>query len=168
MIEGLIQRWRQLSPRERRLTGLALALAACAMCYLILIEPAWQARQAIAARLPALRLQVAEADTLVLEARALSASVSAAARPSLPALRLRVEQSLESAGLRPSLQQLQATDSLIDVRLRDVSFAAWLVWLDSILKETRLRVADLSVARDTEPGRVTVRLVLELAGGERR
>lgn len=167
MIEALIQRWRQFSPRERRLTWFAFALAACAGTYLALIEPAWQARQAIAGQLPLLRLQVAEADTLVIEARALSASASAAARPSLQALRLRVEQSLESAGLKPALQQMQATDSLIDVRLRDVSFAAWITWLDAVLKETRLRVADLSVMRDTEPGRVSVRLVLELAGGGR-
>jgi general secretion pathway protein M len=168
MIEQLIQRWGQLAARERKLLALALIVAIIAIIHLGLVEPAWQGRDAIEARLPLLRQQVAEADALVTEARALSPAASASARPSLPAVRLRLEQSLEAAGLRGALQQIQSSDTLIDLRLRDIGFSVWLNWLEPVLRETRLRVADLSITRESEPGRVTVRMVLELAGSERR
>jgi general secretion pathway protein M len=167
-MEHLLQRWRQLSSRERRLLVGALVAAACAVVYLLLIEPAWQGREAVQARLPALRTQVAEADLMVAEARRLSSAAAASPRPSLQSVRVRLEQSLEAAGLRPGLQQIQATESLIDLRLRGVPFANWVGWLDAALRETRLRVADLSVTRDAEPGLVSVRMVLELPGGDRR
>lgn len=166
-MEQLLQRWRQFSDRERRLLAGALAAAACALVFLVLIEPAWNGREAVRLRLPDLRAQVAEADLMVAEARRLS-STAAAPRPSLQSVRVRLEQSLESAGLRQGVQQIQATESLIDLRLRGVPFAAWMGWLDAALRETRLRVADLTVTRDADPGMVSVRMVLELPGGDRR
>lgn len=168
MIEQLLQRWRQLSRRERRLLVLTLGIALIAGVYLLLIEPALQGRAAVQSRLPLLREQVAQADLMVGEARRLNSVAAAAPRPSLQSVRLRLEQSLEAAGLRPSLQQIQATETLIDLRFRGVSFALWIAWLETALRETRMRVADLSVTRDTEPGLVSVRMVLELPGGERR
>jgi len=168
MIETLLQRWQQLSSRERRLLGVALGFAGMAVLYLALIEPAWNGRDAVRARLPALRDQVAQADLMVGDVRRLSAAAAAAPRPSLQAVRVRLEQSLESAGLRPALQQIQATESLIDLRFRSVPFAVWMAWLDTALRETRLRVADLSVTRDSEAGLVSVRMVLELPGSDRR
>lgn len=168
VIEQFIQRWFQLAPRERRLIVLAGLVALFGAVYLGLIEPAWRDREAIQARLPGLRQQVAEADALVVEARSLSAAASSAPRPTLQAVRLRLEQSLENAGLRGALQQIQASETLIDLRFRDVTFGTWLEWLDTALRESRLRVADLSINRDTEPGRVTIRVVLEVAGGERK
>ena len=168
MIEQLLQRWQQLSARERRLLAGTLVVAGCAIVFLMLIEPAVNGREAVQARLPALRAQVAEADLMVGEARRLSSIAAAAPRASLQSVRVRLEQSIESAGLRPGLQQIQATESLIDLRFRGVPFATWLNWLDSALRDTRLRVADLSITRDAEPGAVTIRMVLELPGGERR
>ncbi len=167
-MEYLLQRWQQLSSRERRLTVCALVAAACALVCLLLIEPAWHGREAVQARLPALRVQVAEADLMVAEARRLSSAAAASPRPSLQSVRIRLEQSLEAAELRPGLQQIQATESLIDLRLRGVPFANWVGWLDAVLRETRLRVADLSVTRDADPGLVSVRMVLELPGGDQR
>jgi len=167
-MENLLQRWRQLSARERRLLAGALVVSVFALVYLLLIEPAWNGRESVQARLPALRAQVAEADLMVAEARRLSTAAAASPRPSLQSVRVRLEQSLESAGLRAGLQQIQATESLIDLRLRGVPFAAWIGWLDSALRETRLRVADLSVTREADPGLVSIRMVLELPGGDRR
>ena len=168
MIEQLLQRWQQLSARERRLLAGACAVAICALVFLVLVEPAMNGREAVQARLPVLRAQVAEADLMVSEARRLSSAAASAPRASLQSVRVRLEQSLESAGLRAGVQQIQATESLIDLRLRGVSFAALLAWLEPALRDTRLRVADLSVTRESEPGLVTVRMVLELPGGERR
>jgi general secretion pathway protein M len=168
MIEQLLQRWQQLSARERRLLIGALAIAGCAIVFLLLIEPALNGREAAQARLPALRAQVAEADLMVAEARRLSSAAAAAPRASLQSVRVRLEQSIDAAGLRSGLQQIQATESLIDLRFRGIPFATWMNWLDSALRDTRLRVADLSVTRDAEPGMVTIRMVLELPGGERR
>lgn len=168
MIEQFLQRWRLLSGRERRLLVTTLAVALTAVVFLVLIEPAWQGRESAQARLPGLREQVAQADLMAVEARRLNAAAAAAPRPSLQSVRLRLEQSLEAAGLRSSLQQIQATETLIDLRFRGVTFGAWIGWLEAALRETRLRVADLSVTRDADPGLVSVRMVLELPGSDRR
>jgi general secretion pathway protein M len=168
MIETLIQRWRQLAGRERRMLVFAALFACVASVYLLLIEPALQGRDEIESGLPRLREQVAEADLLVGEARRLASAAANTPRPSLQSVRLSVEQSLEAAGLRGSLQQIQASDSLIDLRFRNVLFSAWLNWLDATVRQARLRVADVTVTRETEAGMVSVRVVLELAGSERR
>ena len=86
----------------------------------------------------------------------------------MQSIRLRVDQSIDSAGLRGALQQIQSNDSLIDLRFRGTAFAGWLVWLDGLLRETRLRVSDLAVTRDTEAGLVSIRVVLELPGSAGR
>ncbi len=166
MIEGLLQRWRALAERERRLLGLCAVVVCAAASYLLLIEPAWVGRERIAAQLPGLREQVAQIDLLSAEARSLSAA--ATPRGSMQSIRLRVDQSIDSAGLRGALQQIQSNDSLIDLRFRGTAFAGWLVWLDGLLRETRLRVSDLAVTRDTEAGLVSIRVVLELPGSAGR
>ena len=168
MIESLIERWRQLSARVRRSLIGALLVVAIAGGYMLLVEPAWQGREAANAQLPALRQQVAQADWLAAEAKRLSTAAASAPQTSLQAARSRIEQTLDLAGLRGSIQQIQASDALIDLRLRNIAFAQWLIWLDTTLRETRLRVVDLSVTRETEPGQVSIRLVLELAGTQRR
>jgi general secretion pathway protein M len=160
MLESLMQRWRLMAPRERRLVVATLVIVALALFYLVLLEPAWLGRERLQRELPLLRSQLARVEQLATEARQLGAVQTAGETPQ--AVRARLEQSIDAAGLRPTLAQLQATGSLFDVRFRGVPFEAWLEWLDVASRDTRLRVVDLAVTREASPGLVTARVSLEM------
>lgn len=160
LIERGVQWWAALQPRERRVLGLGGGLTALVVVYLLAFEPAWVGRQRLQAELPALRGQLAQMESLAAEARQLAGQ---AGKPvdSPQQLKLALEQSIKAAGLSSSVSQLAVAGELIDLRFKGVSFADWLVWLDSALRETRLRVVDLAVERDASPGMVTARVTLE-------
>jgi len=105
-------------------------------------------------------------DQLADEVRQLGAAPAGADTPQ--AIRARLEQSIDGAGLRPALAQLQVTGSLFDVRFRGVSHAAWLAWIDLAVRDARLRIVDVSVTREALPGMVTARVSLELPRREDR
>lgn len=165
MIEQLLQKWRGMAPRERRMVAGGAVVVALALVYLLLVEPATLARREIARELPGLRAQVAQMDALAAEAARLA---GAPAGTDVPAqLRARIEESAASAGLA-ARAQVQLVGERIEVRARDVPFAALTEWLDSVLRETRVRVVDATVTRELEPGLVSARLALEAARRERR
>lgn len=166
MIETLMQRWQLLAARERRMVVAGAALLAVAAAWLWLFEPAWQARRALQAELPSLRMQLARIDGLAEEAQRLS--MIPAGNDSPQVLKAQLERSIESAGLSPALGQLAVNGSLFDLRFNRVPHAAWLAWVDTTTREMRLRVADVSVAREVEPGLVSVRLALETSRVEGR
>ncbi|MCM5569639.1 type II secretion system protein M [Burkholderiaceae bacterium FT117] len=166
MLESLMQRWQAMALRERRLVLVAGVFVLSAIVYLLLIEPAWLGRQRLQRELPTLRAQLARIDQLADEARQLGSAPAGADTPQ--AVRARLEQSIDAAGLRPALAQLQQTGSLFDVRFRGVPHAAWLAWIDVAVRDTRLRVVDVSVTRESSPGLVTARASLELPRREGR
>jgi general secretion pathway protein M len=166
MFETLMQRWQAMARRERRTVASGLVVVLVALVYLFLIEPAWQGRQRLQRELPTLRAQLAKVDQLADEARQLGASSAGSDTPQ--AVRARLERSIDTAGLRPSLAQLQQTGSLFDVRFRSVSHAAWLAWIDVAVRDARLRIVDVSVTREAAPGMVTARASLELPRREGR
>jgi len=166
MFETLMQRWQAMALRERRLVLAAAVVVVAAIVYLLLVEPAWQGRERLQRELPALRSQLARIDQLADEARQLGTAPAGADTPQ--AVRARLEQSIDGAGLRPSLAQLQQTGSLFDVRFRGVQHAAWLAWIDVAVRDTRLRIVDVSVTREATPGTVTARASLELPRREGR
>ena len=159
MIAKLLQSWRAMAPRERRLIGAAVLIVLLAAGYLLLLEPAWKGRQQLGKELPVLREQLAQMSALALEARGLAGAPKGADSPQ--ALRNALETSVHAAGLGAGLSQLNASAELFDLRFASVPHAAWLAWLDTALRETQLRVADLSISREATPGLVSVRLVLE-------
>lgn len=166
MFETLMQRWQVMARRERRMVASAVLIVLAALVYLFLIEPAWQGRQRLQRELPVLRAQLAKVDQLADEARQLGASAVGSDTPQ--AVRARLERSVEAAGLKPALAQLQQTGSLFDLRFRSVPHGAWLAWLDVAVRDTRLRIVDVSVTREAAPGVVTARVALELPGREGR
>lgn len=159
MIEAAIQHWRGLAPRERRLVGMAAVVVSLAVVYLALFEPAWQGRGKLQRELPVLRGQLAQVSALAGEAQRLGAMPVAAG--SMEALRASLQQSVKAAGLSGNLAALEVSDGLFDLRFREVPHALWLDWLDTTLRETRLRAATVAVTREAAPGIVSVRLVLE-------
>lgn len=166
MIEAGIQYWRGLAARERRMVTLAGAVLALAVVYLGLFEPAWQGRQKLRTELPALRAQLAQVAALADEARQLGGLAPVAG--SVDALKRSIEQSVRQAGMASNLDAFEVSDGLFDLRFKSVAHAAWLEWLDTTVRETRLRVATVSVTREASPGVVSVRLVFEAPTREGR
>lgn len=166
VLESVLQRWYMLAERERRIIAGGLALLVLAIAWLVLFEPAWLGRRALQSELPTLRTQLAQVEQLAAEANRLGAVSRANDSPQ--ALQAQLEQSIDSAGLRPALEQLSASGTLFDVRFKRVSHAAWLAWLDTTTREMRLRVADVAITREAGTGLVSVRLALEMPrAGER-
>ena len=161
MIEGLLTMWRGASARERRLIGGAGVVLAAAVVFLVLIEPAWQGREALARELPALREQLAQMNALREELRQLAQEPAASAAAG--GLRARVPQleaSLKAAGLDPALRKLELQGELLELRFGAAPHERWFTWLAGLLGEMRLRVVDLSVTRDAGPGLISARVVL--------
>ena len=159
MIESLIQWWRGLARRERRMVTAAIAVVLAAAGYLLLFEPAWRGGRAIEAELPALRRQAARMEAMAGEARRLSSTPPQQA--GLPALRRQLESSVEAAGLKSYLTQVQVNGELIEMKFAGVPYERWLAWVDPALREARLRVVDASVQREATSGTVSARLTLE-------
>jgi general secretion pathway protein M len=160
MLERLLAWWRLLQPRERKMLGLGGGAAALALLFLLAIEPAWVGSRRLGAELPGLRSQLAQIESLAAEARQL-AGRSAQAVDSPQQLKAQLEGSLKAGGL-PDVTVTVAGE-LLDLRFKAVPFEAWLAWLDSALRETRLRAVDVALEREVAPGRVSGRLTLEAA-----
>lgn len=159
MVEGLLAWWRTLSSRDRRILQLALAFLVLVGGWLFAFEPAWNGRQTLARELPALRGELAQMEQLAIESRAAGRQ---ALQPieSTAQLRQRIEQSLKQAELEPAVTQLEASGDLIEARFRQAPFERWLFWLDGAIRDTRLRVVDLSLTREST-GVVSGRVALE-------
>lgn len=149
-----------MTPRERRIVTGGAAVLLVALAWLALFDPAWNGRQRVQDELPTLRAQLAQMEQLAGEARRLAAVPAGSDSPQ--AVKVQLEQSIESAGLRPALSQLSQSGELFDLRFKSVSYAAWLAWLDSAARATRLRVVDAAVTREAGTGIVSVRLALEM------
>lgn len=160
MLETLLIRWQLLAARERRTVIGAAALLAVVLAWLLLFEPAWVGRQRVGGELPALRAQLAQMEQLAGEAQRLGAVPAAGDTPQ--AIQAQLRESIVSAGLAPALAQLTHSGGLFDLRFKSVPYAAWLAWLDSAVRETRLRVVDAAVTREAGIGVVSARLALEL------
>ena len=60
MTDGLIQTWRSLAMRERRMVQSAGVLVLAALVYLVGFEPAWKGTRKLDESLPLLRAQAAQ------------------------------------------------------------------------------------------------------------
>ena len=165
MLETALQRWQSLAPRERRLVSVAAMLVGLYAFFALLIEPAWNRRATLDQELPRLRAQLAQVEQLAHEAQRLSQA--AGQRDTADTVRLRLERSIEQAGLKPHLGRLDMGDTLVEIAFQGVPHAQWLGWLEAVLRESRLRVVDVGLVRDPRPGRVVARLVLEMPGVRR-
>lgn len=161
-MERLITSWRSMSPRERRLVGLAGMLVLFAAGYLLLLGPAWRSRAALERDLPVLRDQLAQMLALQDELRQAGAEGSGGPAGGSTASRVALlEQTLRAAGLTDTMRKLEVNGELIELRFAAAPHERWLAWLPGALGETRMRVIDLAIARETAPGQISARVVLE-------
>jgi len=159
MLEPLLQKWNSLSTRDRRVLGFAVGFLIFVFAWMVGFEPAWNGRQQLSRELPVLRTDLAQMDQLAAEARLASTS-SQPGNESAAQLRGRLQDSLSDAGLSASLAQMEVNGELIEARFRQADFEKWLFWLDAAIRETRLRVVDLSLTRESA-GTVSGRVALE-------
>jgi general secretion pathway protein M len=159
MLEPILQKWSTLSSRDRRMLGLAAGFLVLVFAWMVAFEPAWNARQQLARELPTLRSELAQMDQLAAEAR-LSASSTQQSSESAGQLRNRIEDSLADAGLSSAVAQLEVNGEIIEARFRQADFEKWLFWLDGAVRETRMRVVDVSITRESA-GVISGRLALE-------
>jgi len=156
--EGVLARWRQLAPRERRMIGGGAVVLALAVIWFVLFEPAWLGRQRLRSELPELRAQVARMASLSEEARTLgdvrAESISAAM------VRAELQRTLTASGLA-NIASVDAGTDLIRVRFDSARFDLAIDWLAQVVRDARLRVADVSIVRDPQAGRVTATFGLE-------
>lgn len=158
--------WRGMAARERRLVGVAAGVVLLALAWTVAVEPAWQGRLKLATELPRTRAQLAQLEAMAEEAAQIAAVPRTA--ESARVQRAGLEASVRAAGLTSHLAQMTVSGDLFDLRFKGVAFDAWLVWLEGALREIRLRVTDVEVSREPQPGRVSVRLILERPRGEDR
>lgn len=160
MLETLLQKWAGLPPRDRRMLMIAGLFLLVIVIWLVLFEPAWQGTKRLEKSLPGLRADLARMDQLADEARELSRVTSAPPENSAQ-LKVRLEQSLLAQGINREMATVEAHSDILEVRFRQAPFEAWVFWLDGAVRETRTRVVDLSVTRESA-GLFSGRLALEV------
>ena len=160
MIEKAVAWWATLARRDRRILAIAAVFLVLVFGWLVAFEPAWNGRTALATELPALRGELAQMEQLAIESRTLGQQANQPAQ-SIAQLRVRIEQSLALAELTSSLSELEASGDLIEARFRQAPFERWLYWLEGAVRDTRLRVVDVALTRESA-GVVSGRVALEV------
>ena len=159
MVEKLLAWWGTLAKRDRRILILAIAFLGIVLGWLLAFEPAWNGRTALAAELPRLRGDLAQMEQLAIESRSLGQQMNQPVQ-TIAQLRSRVEQSLQLAELDSTVAHLDASGDLIEARFREAPFEKWLYWLEGTARDTRLRVIDVALTRESA-GIVSGRVALE-------
>lgn len=146
------RRWARLAPRERRLLGIAGAVAGIALVFLLFIEPAWTRANRLEAQLPLLRTQAARVDALTAEARSLQRVTSG--RMTADETRQALVQSLERAGIAAEVAPADApagtSGDAWQVTVDQVQAAGLMQWLASVPGRTRLQLAQADLERPTD------------------
>lgn len=152
--------WVGLDRRERAMTAAAAAFAAIALLFLVAIEPAWKARQRLAAELPKLRVQAGEVQMLAQEAGQLKQR--GVAVESADAARAALEQSLARAGL-PATRVAVLDERRIAVTSSGVAVSQWLAWAEEAARDSRLRIATARMSRGPARALVDAEATFEMA-----
>ena len=153
--------WRARNHREQRMLIAGTALLLAMLIWLLLIDPALDARTRWQKDLPVMRDQLAQM-------RALSAQVSSLPARSATSLasgnewsRATIERSLNEQGLKP--QTFNMTEQGLSTSFADVPFGALTEWLQQSQSSARLVVADAAISARERLGRVDARLTLQRA-----
>jgi general secretion pathway protein M len=158
VLEKLILQWQGLSIRDRRVLALGSFGLILILGYFVLFEPAWLGRRQLEKDIPALRSQLARLEGISSEARRLSTgAASSTGAESLAQARIVIEQSLDASKIKDT--QIQIVGDMIEMRFKSMPLTVWLDWLNDALRQSRLRVVDAQLTRDSG-GVTTARLAL--------
>lgn len=164
--ERFLAFWTARNPREQAiLAGGALVLG-LVVGYTVLWEPAAEGRRREIRKLPTLRADLAEMETLAQEARGLTASPAPALKGD--ALTSALGASLGQHGLKAT-RLASAGENGVRIDLERVPFGAVATWLSDVRQQQRLKVTDARVTYVGATAVVNVSATLQgpTAGGPR-
>lgn len=147
--------WRERNKREQNLLLAAIAVIVLGLIYALLIDPAVSGRADLEKRLPAMRQQAAEVQSLSKDAAALSGKANT---PPPAMTRERIESSLARKGLKA--QSVSLSGELAKVQLNGVPFSATVEWLSEMQRDARLSVVEATLDAQAQPDMVNAALTL--------
>lgn len=147
--------WSARDARERRLLSIAAAVVGLALIYLLLIDPAVEARAQLNKTLPNLRQQVAQMQALATEASELGELEAPAVEP---VSRANVEAALARNGLKA--QNLSVNNEMVVAQFSGVSFAQLVRWLQDMQKTSMATVVESNIVAQDQPDTVNATLTL--------
>jgi general secretion pathway protein M len=148
--------WQGKSRRERRIVRLLVVLVSIVVFW----AGIWQPLQRDAHRL---RLEREHEAAALVQARSDVDEMARLQRTPAPAMtdvRMNLERSLASSGLRNAVTDLQWQQRRARVTFAAVEFAAMMKWLETLQREGGIILQEATLSARVEPGSVRAELVL--------
>ncbi len=160
MIQELKQRFTALNLRERILVGIAAAVLALSLIFLVVVEPLQNSVKRLrsdVAEMQGIVAELADARSLVLSSRSGIGVIQGQGRSLLSI----VDQSGKESGLASAITRMQPEgDATVRVWLEQADFAALVRWLDKLESNYGVSVTEAAIDRESQPGLVRARLGL--------
>lgn len=156
----MIERWRQLQARERKLIGIALAVIALVAVWTLVWEPLADARRATTAQLAEQRALLDWLDRVAPEVRRLRGERAPDRTLAGQSTLAVIDRGARAAGLAGALKRIEpGTENEVRVVFERAAFPDLMRWLATLVADRPLAVTRLTADR-TGPGRVDSVVVL--------
>ena len=132
--------WQARNERERSILISGAAALLLFLLYAILFAPALSGRAALNKRLPEMRQQLAEMQSLAKQA---SEFTGATAPDPEPVTQDSVTASLTAHGMKP--QNLTVTSDLVHLQINPVAYSSLMDWIGEQQRDSRLTVVDANI-----------------------
>jgi len=156
----LRQFWLERAPRERQLLLAGAVFLAAVLLYLVAIQPAVSGVARLQRVLPQTRLQAAQLEALVTEAKSLRAQPSVAAAGQADA-RASLDASLLAAGL-PTSNNAPIVNGEVRLVFTNVPFGKWAAWLAGAERTLGVHAAAVRLKAAAAAGAADIELTLRL------
>jgi general secretion pathway protein M len=147
--------WAMRNPRERSTLAVGSVLLLLSLIWLWLIDPALQGRTQWDKKLPVMRAELAQMQSL---ARELGAESEIKSVVALPLSRSTLEASLSAKNLKP--QTIVITNEFVKLSFSDVPFSALTAWLSERQTGAQLSVTEATITARDQSDKVDATLSL--------
>jgi general secretion pathway protein M len=148
--------WSARDARERNMLNIAAVVIALSLIYALMISPALSGREQLRKKLPVMREQVLQMQTL-------SKELVNYGEQTPPVLETLSKSTIETALARNGLKAKNITvaGDFVQVQLDDVAFSSTLNWLRDLQKTARATVTESTFTALTQPDRVDAKITLQ-------
>jgi len=162
-LQQLKQWFYSLPVKEQWLVSGAGVLILITLFYLVIWEPVHLSLETEQQKQQSQREILIWMQQAATEAAALKSSgIRSAIRDKDKPVTLVIEQSIQNAGLKPSVSKIESSSSDgARVTLNEAPFNQILVWLNTIATYNGIQVTSANIERASAPGRANARLTLE-------
>lgn len=152
--------WLARSERERMILIAAAIFLVPLLFWFVMIEPALQGRATWQKKLPALRAEEAQLQSLLAKLKTEPAAPAASAKkiPARPLSRQLLESTLAAKGIKAT--SLSVDDDQARLSLADARFSSLLVWLQEVHGSAQLDVTEASITSRQEADHIDATLRL--------